>query len=237
MTETCEINYAEKLSNIQACDKLILQEYEAFNTDSSDHSNSDEVNNNMPVMISGPSAVGKDTMINKLKAKYPKSIYKLPSFTTREKRPGEIEGVDYNFVTKEKFLEKQKEGLLFGVQEYNNNFYGSNLSKLKEALADKSKIVILNYNIETAIAVKDLHDFYFVAIFPPNEEALRERLIKRKTKTEEIESRMKQSVKEIQLMHEANFINFRMVNDDEERAFNELENQLKKIYPQLQYYE
>ena len=215
MREACELKYVD----------------EAFTTDSSDHSND---TNNIPVIISGPSAVGKDTMINKLKAKYPKTIYKLPSYTTREKRPGEIEGVDYFYVTEEKFLEMKEKGLLFGVQKYNNNYYASNLNKLQEALADMSKIVILNYNIETAIAVKDLHDFYFVAIFPPNEDALRERLIKRKTKAEEIEPRMKQSIKEMKLMHEADFIDFRMTNDDEETAFNKLENKLKKIYPQLQ---
>ena len=215
MTEACELKYVD----------------EAFTTDSSDHSND---TNNIPVIISGPSAVGKDTMINKLKAKYPKTIYKLPSYTTREKRPGEIEGVDYFYVTEEKFLEMKEKGLLFGVQKYNNNYYASNLNKLQEALADMSKIVILNYNIETAIAVKDLHDFYFVAIFPPSEDALRERLIKRKTKAEEIEPRMKQSIKEMKLMHEADFIDFRMTNDDEETAFNKLENKLKIIYPQLQ---
>ena len=215
MTEACELKYVD----------------EAFTTDSSDHSND---TNNIPVIISGPSAVGKDTMINKLKAKYPKTIYKLPSYTTRDKRPGEIEGVDYYYVTKEKFQEMEEKGLLFGVQKYNNNYYASNLNKLQEALADKSKIVILNYNIETAIAVKDLHDFYFVAIFPPSEDALRERLIKRKTKAEEIEPRMKQSIKEMKLMHEADFIDFRMTNDDEETAFNKLENKLKIIYPQLQ---
>ena len=128
----------------------------------------------------------------------------------------------------------EEKGLLFGVQKYNDNYYASDLNKLQEALADKSKIVILNYNIETAIAVKDSYDFYFIAIFPPNEDALRERLIKREKNAEGIEPRMKQSIKEMKLMEEANFINFRMVNDVEETAFNELENQLKKIYPQLQ---
>ena len=215
MREACELKYVD----------------EAFTTDSSDHSND---TNNIPVIISGPSAVGKDTMINKLKAKYPKTIYKLPSYTTREKRPGEIEGVDYFYVTEEKFLEMKEKGLLFGVKKYNNNYYASNLNKLQEALDDNSKIVILNYNIETAIDVKDLHDFFFVAIYPPYEDALRERLIKRKTKAEEIEQRMKQYIKEKKLMDEANFINFRMVNDYEETAFNKLENQLKEIYPQLQ---
>ena len=75
MRESCEINHAEKFSSIHAYDKPILQEYEAFNTDSSDHSNSNDTKTkNIPIIISGPSGVGKDTMINKLKAKYPKTI-------------------------------------------------------------------------------------------------------------------------------------------------------------------
>ena len=106
-----------------------------------------------PLMILGPSAVGKDTMINRLKAKYPGVIYKLPSYTTRPMRNGEVEGVDYFFVTKEQFKSMREEGSLFGVQEYNHNFYASNMNKLKEVMADKSKVIILNYNIETANSV------------------------------------------------------------------------------------
>ena len=72
-----------------------------------------------------------------------------------------------------------------------------------------------------------------MAILPPSESALRERLIKRGTKDEEIEKRMKKSIKEIQLINEANYINYRMVNDVEEEAYNKLESHLKEIYPQL----
>ena len=241
MVDICEnnknfenVDNIEKLYNINIYDIFSTQLYEADSTDTSEHSNDD--NNNRPIMFSGPSAVGKDTMINKLEKKYPNVVKRLPSYTTRPKRPGEIDGVDYYFVTKEQFLKMKKEGLLFGIKEYNNNFYASNLQKLQEALADKSKITILNYNIETAIEVKDKYDFYFVALFPPNEEELRKRMIKRNknTKAEEIEERMKSSVKEMQLMQEADFINLRIVNDDEQRAFDELETKLKTIYPQLQ---
>ena len=188
---------------------------------------------NKPLVISGPSAVGKDTMINRLIIKYPDVINKLPSYTTRPKREGEIEGKDYYFVTKEKFLKMKDEGMLFGIQEYNNNFYASNKKELKEALEENKKIIILNYNIETAYAVKDEIDFNFVALLPPNEDELRKRLIKRKTKTEEIENRMANSIKEICLINEAKFINYRLVNDDEERTFNKLEKYLKEIYPQF----
>ena len=192
-----------------------------------------EKNSHKPCMIIGPSAVGKDTMINRLKEKYPDKIYKLPSFTTRPIRKNEKDGIDYFFVTHEEFDKMEKEGKLFGIQEYNNNKYASNKSKLEEALRNKSKITILNYNIETANAVKDDIDFNFIAILPPSESELRNRLIKRNTKAEEIEKRMNNSIKEIQLINEANYIKYRLVNDNEERAFNEMENHLKEIYPQL----
>jgi guanylate kinase len=186
-----------------------------------------------PLMILGPSAVGKDTMINRLKAKYPGAIYKLPSYTTRPMRNGEVEGVDYFFVTKEQFQSMREEGSLFGVQEYNHNFYASNKNKLKEVMADKSKVIILNYNIETANSVKDDLDFNYVAILPPSEGELRNRLIKRGTKAEEITNRMNNSIREIQLINEANYIQYRLVNDDEERAFNKLDEHLRQLYPAL----
>ena len=206
---------------------------QSMNNLSLEQQSSKKGNSQKPLMILGPSAVGKDTLINRLKTKYPDAIYKLPSYTTRPRREGEIHGVDYFFVTKEEFMQLKLEGMLFGIQEYNNNYYASNKKKLEEALADKKKIIILNYNIETANAVKDDIDFNFVALLPPSEDELRRRLIKRKTKAEEIEKRMANSIREIQLINEANYINYRLVNDYEERAFNKLESHLKEIYPQL----
>ena len=188
---------------------------------------------NKPLMVIGPSAVGKDTMINRLKAKYPKVIYKLPSYTTRPKREGEIDGVDYYFVTKEEFFKLRDDGELFGIQEYNGNWYASNKTRLEEALKNENKVTVLNYNINTANAVKDEISFNFVAVLPPSEAALKERLIKRKTKAEEIQKRMENSIKEIQLINEANYIQYRLVNDKEEEAYNKLERHLQKIYPQL----
>ena len=85
-----------------------------------------------PLMILGPSAVGKDTMINRLKKKYPDAVHKLPSYTTRPKREGEIEGVDYYFVTKEEFQTMRGKGCLFGIQEYNKNYYASNRDNSKK---------------------------------------------------------------------------------------------------------
>ena len=98
--------------------------------------------NNKPLLILGPSGVGKDTIINMLLEKYPEIFYKLPSYTTREKRKGEIDGKDYFFITKEEFKVMKDENKLFGIQEYNDNFYASNKSKLYELIKKGDKIVM-----------------------------------------------------------------------------------------------
>ena len=188
-------------------------------------------NNKRPLIILGPSGVGKDTIINMLLKKYPKIFYKLPSFTTRQKRKGEKEGIDYFFITKEEFNAMKEENKLFGVKEYNDNYYASNKSKLKELINKGDKIIILNYNIETVYEVKDELDFNFIAILPPCEDELRNRLIIRGTKPEDIEKRMDNSLKEMKLINEANYIHFRVVNDEINECFTKIENHIKDLYP------
>ena len=160
-----------------------------------------KVINKNPLVILGPSGVGKDTLINKLKEKYPSIFYKLPSYTTRSMRKGEREGVDYFFISKEEFKKMEKEEKFFGIQEYNNNYYASNKIILKEILNKGDKIIILNYNIEKLKVLKDEIQFNFVAIMPPNEKELKNRLIKRGTKFEEINKRMNNSIREMQLIN------------------------------------
>jgi guanylate kinase len=188
-------------------------------------------NNKKPLIILGPSAVGKDIIIKMLLKKYPEIFYKLVSFTTRKIREGEKEGIDYFYITKEKFQEKKNENKLIGIQEYNDNFYASDKSKLEELMNKGEKIIILNYNIETANKVKDELDFNCIAILPPSEDELRNRLKHRGTKPEEMEKRMKNSLKEMKLINEANYIQFRVVNDEKDICFKKIENHIKKLYP------
>ena len=188
-------------------------------------------NNKKPLIILGPSGVGKDTVINMFLKKYPEIFYKLVSFTTRKIREGEKEGKDYFYITKEKFQEKKNENKLIGIQEYNDNFYASDKSKLEELMNKGEKIIILNYNIETANKVKVELDFNCIAILPPSEDELRNRLKHRGTKPEEMEKRMKNSLKEMKLINEANYIQFRVVNDEKDICFKKIENHIKKLYP------
>ena len=188
-------------------------------------------NNKKPLIILGPSGVGKDTIINMFLKKYPEIFYKLVSFTTRKIREGEKEGINYFYITKEKFQEKKNENKLIGIQEYNDNFYASDKSKLEELMNKGEKIIILNYNIETANKVKVELDFNCIAILPPSEDELRNRLKHRGTKPEELEKRMKNSLKEMKLINEANYIQFRVVNDEKDICFKKIENHIKKLYP------
>ena len=172
------------------------------------------------LIFMGPSGVGKDTIINMLLEKYPEIFYKLPSYTTRKIREeDEVDGKDYFFITKEEFQVMKDENRLMGIQEYNDNFYASNKSKLNELINKGDKIIILNYNID------------YIAILPPCENELRNRLKKRGTKPEEMEKRMKNSLKEMKLINEANYIQFRVVNDDKNICFTKVEKHIKELYP------
>ena len=189
----------------------MIQSFQNLNIEMRNHSDNNR-NNNKPLMIVGPSAVGKHSLLNKLKEKYPDIIYNIPLYTTRPKRTNEIEGVDFFFITKEEFLEKKNRNDLFGVQEYNNEYYALSRNKLKEA-ANNNKIIIMSNNIITANEIKDELDFNYVAILPPCEGELRNRLINRGINKEEVEKMMSKSIKEIQLINEANYIKIMQISE------------------------
>jgi guanylate kinase len=212
---------------------LIILDTNVMNilNDTISHISIESNNNKKPLLILGPSGVGKDTIINMLLEKYPEIFYKLPSYTTRDIRKGEIDGKDYFFITKEEFKVMKDENKLFGIQEYNNNFYASNKSKLNELIKKGDKIIILNYNIETVNRVKDEFDFNYIAILPPCDDELRNRLKNRGTKPEELEKRMDNSLREKNSIIEANYIKIRVINDEKNKCFRKIEDEIKKLYP------
>ena len=121
---------------------------------------------NPVLVVVGPSGVGKDTVMQKLFEKHPNSFKKGTTHTTRQKRPGEIEGVNYYYVTQEEFLKLKDEGGLVENNFYNNNYYG--LSKMELEKAEKlDKIMYVIIDINGADAVYKLKiPSSFVAIIP-----------------------------------------------------------------------
>jgi guanylate kinase len=121
--------------------------------------------------------------------------------------------------------------MLFGIQRYNDKFYASDKSKLNELIKKGDKIIILNYNIETVNRVKDEFDFNYIAILPPCDDELRNRLKNRGTKPEELEKRMDNSLREKNSIIEANYIKIRVINDEKNKCFRKIEDEIKKLYP------
>ena len=99
------------------------------------------MNSGFVLVLSGPSGVGKDTVINELLKKDDKIIVSI-SMTTRQPRPGEVDGVNYYFVTKEEFEEKIRNNEMLEYAQYGSNYYGTPKAPVK-AWTEEGKTVIL----------------------------------------------------------------------------------------------
>ena len=138
------------------------------------------------LVLSGPSAVGKSTVVRALREKLPDLHFSV-SATTREPRPGEVEGVDYYFVTPERFQELIDSGELLEWAEIHGGLHrsGTPSAPVRRA-ADAGLPVLIEVDLAGARAVKRaLPDALSVFLAPPSREALRERLVGRGTETPE----------------------------------------------------
>jgi guanylate kinase len=213
---------------IKSRNKEIIQKYISLN-------NNSKTFKNKPLMIIGPSGVGKDTYMQLLISKYPKIFKKCVSCTTRAPRANEKEGINYYYITKEKFLELEKNGDIIGKFEKYNNLYGTS-KQIIEKMLSNDEIIYFDYNIETAIKIFNdkTIEFNYIALLPPNIEELEIRLKKRGTDNEEsIKKRISYANKEIELINKSKFINHVIVNDVIEKSFQEFELCVKKLYSHI----
>ena len=149
------------------------------------------------VVISGPSGVGKGTIINELIKKY--NYFLSTSMTTRKKRPNEVDKKDYYFVSTEEFKENiTKNNFLEYAEVYKNTFYGTPKDKVLKQLK-KDENVILEINVEGALQVKKNYpEAILIFIEPPSFRELKKRLKNRKTETKEtIKERLKTAKQEL----------------------------------------
>ncbi|MGG7057515.1 guanylate kinase [Clostridium tertium] len=177
-------------------------------------------NRGVLIVISGPSGAGKGTICKALLEKHD-NIYISVSATTRAPRAGEVEGVNYYFLTKEDFEVKVRENGFLEYANVHGNFYGTPKGNVEKMLED-GKDVILEIDIQGALQVKEnFKEGVFIFILPPSMEELKQRIIKRGSETEEsLMTRFKNAYKEINYVSKYNYA---VVNDTLELAVEKVE--------------
>ena len=137
------------------------------------------------IVLSGPSGVGKSTVIAELFAQR-SNIYFSVSYTTRQPRVGEQDGVNYNFVSREEFERMIADDELLEYAEYVDNYYGTSMKLIQEKL-DAGIDVLLDIEVQGAAKVRArCPDALFIFIIPPSFEELSRRLHRRNTDSEDV---------------------------------------------------
>ncbi len=166
------------------------------------------------IVFSAPSGCGKGTMLEQILKN--EDFCVSVSATTRLPREGEVDGVNYYFISKDEFTERIGEGKFLEYAEYCGNFYGTPMDKVNEML-EKGKNVILEIEVQGAVKVMNKRpDALSIFIAPPSINELRRRLHKRGTESDEvIEQRVAQASNEVALAAKYDYI---IVNDALEDA-------------------
>ena len=174
---------------------------------------------NVLMVVSGPSGVGKGTLVKALTKKR-SDLVESVSCTTRAPRENEIHGREYYFISKDEFIKRVADGDFLEYDEHFGNFYGTPKSFVKEQLQEKS--VVLEIDVIGGLnAKKAFPDCVLIMIAPPSIEKLKQRLVSRNTESaEEIENRMSRLEFELSKKDEYDYV---VVNDDLSVALEELE--------------
>ena len=168
------------------------------------------------IVISGPSGVGKGTVRKALFDMPKHNLTYSVSMTTRKMRPGEKNGVDYYFVSKEEFEQRIEDGKFLEHAEFVGNYYGTPLDKVNEQL-DAGKEVVLEIEVEGALQVKKkVPDCVMIFIVPPSKQDLYNRLTSRGTEPIEIiNERIEKANREFK---KAKYYDYIVVNDEVSNA-------------------
>jgi guanylate kinase len=171
------------------------------------------------LIISGPSGSGKSSIINYILSEVDNSTLSI-STTSRDIRDGEIDGMDYNFVTKDEFQNMIEEKRFLEYENVHGNFYGTDKEFVEEAL-EFGKLLVFDVDTRGRESIMKFYSDIAVTLFvtTPSREILEERLRGRGTETEEqVQKRLQNAIEE---MREMKNFDYFIVNDDLDRAKEE----------------
>ena len=171
------------------------------------------------IVLSGPSGVGKDTVLQELRRLDPSLRYSI-SYTTRRPRPGETDGVDYSFVGEPAFRSMAERGDFLEWAEVHGHLYGTSEARVRDSL-DRGDDIVLKIDVQGAAWIRPrVAGAIFIFLLPPSEDELRRRLVARDTEDPAtVELRVRNAVTE--LADGAGY-DHRVVNDDVHRAAEEI---------------
>ncbi len=178
-------------------------------------------------IVSAPSGTGKTTILKRLVSEIPNLVFSV-SVTTRKPRPGEVSGKDYYFVSTEKVLEMFKNEEFLEWAMVHGNFYGTPVWEVENKIRS-GKSVIVDVDIKGFMRIKRKYpDSVSIFILPPSIEELKNRLLKREGKStldQELAERLKKAEYEVQFKDLYDYV---VVNDDLEKAYNEVKSIILK---------
>ncbi|XP_028659723.1 guanylate kinase isoform X2 [Erpetoichthys calabaricus] len=180
-----------------------------------------------PVVLTGPSGAGKSTLLKRLIKEFEGVFGFSVSHTTRNPRPGEENGKDYHFVTRDVMQKGISSGEFIENAEFSGNMYGTSKAAVHDVQA-KNLICILDIDMQGVKNIKrtDLNPIY-ISIQAPSMEILEKRLRDRKTETEEsLQKRLSAARIDMEISQEPGLFDAVIINDDLEEAYSKLKSAL-----------
>lgn len=180
------------------------------------------------VVLSAPSGAGKTTIAHRLLERYPDWRFSV-SATTRTRRPNEIDGEDYHFLSVEEFQKRAAEGDLVEWEEIYGNYYGTLRSEVERLLVPGSSgRIIFDVDVKGAMAIRQAFpdDTLLIFIAPPSIEEMQRRLLARQTEDpESVRRRIDRAGMEMAMREH---FDYTVINDDVDRAVGEIEGLLRQ---------
>ncbi len=182
------------------------------------------MNKGVLFIVSGPSGAGKGTICKEIAGD--ENTFLSISTTSREVRPGEIEGVTYNYTSKEGFQKLIDGGQMLEWACYDGNYYGTPKTTVEKMLSE-GKDIILEIDVQGAFKVKEIFpETVLIFVVPPSMAELKNRLVTRGREGEEsINARLERAKEELELARQYDYI---LLNDDLAESVEELRNIIKK---------